>query len=69
MTFMIEDDDALVKYNNIWNKINEMLSMKFHSMPVYNEKFIKTEIKKIRGVANTDFWLMKYQKKVLITLV
>ena len=33
---MIEDDDALVKYNNIWNKINEMLSMKFHSMPVYN---------------------------------
>ena len=61
---MIEDDDALVKYNNVWNKINEMLSM-----PVYNEKFIKTEIKKIRGVANTDFWLMKYQKKVLITLV
>ena len=66
---MIEDDDALVKYNNVWNKINEMLSMKFHSMPVYNEKFIKTEIKKIRGVANTDFWLMKSQKKVLITLV
>ena len=36
MSFVIKDDSVLDKYNEIWDKIKEMLNIKFHSMPVYN---------------------------------
>ena len=42
---MIEDDSVLVKYNEIWNKIKKKLNIKFHSMPVYDEKYIKAKVK------------------------
>ena len=38
MSFAIKDDDVLDKYNEIWGKIKETLSIKFRSSPVYNEK-------------------------------
>ena len=34
MSFVAKDDDALDKYNEIWNKIKKTLNIKFHSMPV-----------------------------------
>ena len=43
MSFVIKDDDVLDKYNEIWDKIKEKLNIKFHSMPVYNEKYIKAK--------------------------
>ena len=42
MSFLIKDDDVLGKYNKIWDKIKETLSIKFHSMPVYDEQYIKS---------------------------
>ena len=36
--FKIEDDNVLVKYIDIWNKIKEKLGIKFHTNPVYDEK-------------------------------
>ena len=38
MSFIIKDDSVLDKYNEIWDKIKETLNIKFHSMPVYDEK-------------------------------
>ena len=38
MSFVIKDDDVLDKYNKIWGKIKETLNIKFHSVPVYDEK-------------------------------
>ena len=35
--FMIS---VLVKHNKIWNKIKNALNIKFHSMSVYDEKYI-----------------------------
>ena len=55
MSFMIEDDGVLVKYNEIWNKIKKTLSIKFHSTPVYNEKYIKAKVKEFNGLVNTNF--------------
>ena len=69
ISFVIEDDSVLVKYNEIWNNIKKSLNMKFHSMPVYDEKYIKAKVKKFNGVVNTNFWVIKYQKKVCNTLV
>ena len=37
MSFMVKDDTVLDKYNKIWDKSKENLSIKFHSMPVYDK--------------------------------
>ena len=37
MSFKIKDDNILVKYNEIWNKIKKTLNIKFHSQPIYDE--------------------------------
>ena len=63
MSFMIEDDSVLVKYNEIWNNVKKILNIKFHSMPVYDEKYIKTKIKEFNGVVNTNFWGNKILKE------
>ena len=34
MSFMIEDDSVLQKYNEIWNKIKNTLNIEFHSVSI-----------------------------------
>ena len=55
MSFVIKDDNVLDKYNEIWDKIKETLSIKFHSMPVYVEKYIKVKVKEFNGLIKTNF--------------
>ena len=55
MSFIINDDDVLDKYNEIWDKIKETLNTKFHSMPVYDEKYIKAKVREFSGVIKTNF--------------
>ena len=54
MSFVIKDDDVLDKYNEIWDKIKETLSIKFHSMPVYDEKYIKVKVREFNGVIKSN---------------
>ena len=63
MSFMIEDDSVLVKYNEICNKIKKTFNIKFHSMPVYDENYLKAKIKEFNGVVNTIFWSDKVPKE------
>ena len=51
MSFLIKDDDVLDKYNEIWDKIKETLSIKFHSMPVYDKQYKKQKYE------NSMVWL------------
>ena len=55
MSFIVKDDVHLNKYNEIWNKIKETLSIKFHSMPVYDEKYIKAKVREFNGVIKTNY--------------
>ena len=55
MSFVIKDDDVLYKYNEICDEIREALSFKFHSMPVYDEKYIKAKVRELNGVIKTNF--------------
>ena len=50
MSFVIKDDDVLDKYNEIWDKIKETLRIRFHSKPVYCEKYIKAKVREFNGV-------------------
>ena len=49
----------LYKYNEIWDKIKETLMFnntpKFHSMPVYDEKYIKAKVREFNGAIKTNF--------------
>ena len=53
----------MVKYNEIWNNVKNTLNIKFHSMPVYDEKYIKAKVKEFNGVVNTNFWGGKIPKE------
>ena len=55
MYFVIKDDDVLDKYNEIWYRIKGKLNIKFHSMPVYDEKYIKAKVREFNGVIKTNF--------------
>ena len=54
MSFMIKDDYILDKYE-IWDKIKEELSIKFHSMPIYDQTYIKVKVREFDDVIKTNF--------------
>ena len=43
-------------------KLKRYLILKFNSMPVYDEKYIKTKVKEFNGVVNKKFWGDKVPK-------
>ena len=55
MSFMVKDDNVLDKYNKIWDKIKKNLNIKFHSMPVYDETYIKVKVRELDGKIKTNF--------------
>ena len=55
MSFKIEDEDAYLKYNEMWNKIKNILNVKFHRQPLYDDKYIKTKVKTFNNTINTFF--------------
>ena len=55
MPFKIEDEDMYLKHNEIWNKIKKALNTRFHSQPIYDDKYLKTKVKTFDGVINTLF--------------
>ena len=55
MSFMVKDDNVLDKYNKIWNVNKNKLNIKFHSKPVYNQKYLKVKVKEFDGVIKTNF--------------
>ena len=44
MYFLIEDDDLLKKYNNIWDKVSADVKIIWKE-PIYKKEFLKTKIK------------------------
>ena len=66
MSFMVKYDNVLDKYNEIQDKSKEKV-IKFHSMPVYDETYIKAKVREFDGKRQT-FQVMKYQKKIRIIL-
>ena len=52
---MIKDDNVLDEYNEIWNIIKNKIGIKFHSEPIYDQKYIKSKIREFDGVIKTNF--------------
>ena len=65
MSFKVNDNKLLKKYNRIWERVSNLLSIKFDSEPVYgdNGKYIKTEIEVYGDKINTNFQGKKIPKE------
>ena len=61
MFFKVSDNNLLKKYNKIWEKISNLLDIKFDSQPVCGDgdKYIKTKIKMYGDRVNTNFQAWK----------
>ena len=66
---MVKDGNVLDKYNKIWDKVKEKLSIKFNSMPVNDKTYIKAKVRENLTVKlRQTFPIMNYQQKICITL-
>ena len=55
MSFLIKDDEVWEKYEQIWYVIKNNLKIKFHSLPVYDKKYLKTKVREYDGMIKTNF--------------
>ena len=65
MSFKVSDNKLLKKYNKIWERVINILTIEFDSEPVYGDvdKYIKTKIKISGDRVNTNFQGKKVPKK------
>ena len=62
MSFVIKDDDVLDKYSETWDKIKKTFSIKFHSMRVYDKKYIKSKVREFNSMIKAKFLSDKLPK-------
>ena len=63
MSFFIRDDEVLDKYNEIWDVIKNKFSIKFHSEPIYDKRYIKAKVREFDDVIKTNFLGNKVSKE------
>ena len=55
MSFLIKNSEVWEKYEDIWNVIKNKLNIKFHSQPIYENKYLKTKVREFDGNIKTNF--------------
>ena len=43
------------KYEQIWDVVKNKLGIKFHSKPIYEQKYLKAKVREFDGVIKTNF--------------
>ena len=54
-SFRIDDEKLLEKYKAIWTKIKDLKNIKLNALPEYEDRYIKTKIRKYRDILYTKF--------------
>ena len=55
MSFLIKNNEVWEKYKDIWDIIKNNLSIKFHSKPIYEDKYLKAKVREFNGNFKTNF--------------
>ena len=55
MSFLIKNSEVWEKYEKIWNVTKNKLNIKFHSQPIYENKYLKTKVIEFDGSIKTNF--------------
>ena len=64
MSLKVEDDNVLIKHNEIWAKLKKMLSIKLHSQPVYDKEYVKNKVKTFNEVVNRRHSLYLFNSNI-----
>ena len=54
MSLLIKDDEVWEKYEQIWDVIKSKLDTKFHSKPIYEQKYLTTKVREFDGLIKTN---------------
>ena len=54
MSFLIKNSEVWQKYEEIWEVIKNKLNIKFHSQPIYENKYLKAKVREFNGNIKTD---------------
>ena len=55
MSLLIKDSEVWEKYEDIWNVIKDKINIKFHSQPIYENKYLKAKVREFDGSIKTNF--------------
>ena len=55
MSFLIKNSEVWEKYEEIWEVIKNKLNIKFHSQPIYENKYLKAKVSEFNGNIKTNF--------------
>ena len=55
MSFLIKNSEVWEKYENIWDVIKNKLGIKFHSEPIYENKYLKAKVREFDDNIKTNF--------------
>ena len=55
MSFLIKDNEVWEKYEDIWNVIENKLSIEYNSEPIYENKYLKAKVREFEGDIKTNF--------------
>ena len=55
MSFLIKNSEVWEKCEDIWNVIKNKLNIKFHSQPIYENKYLKAKVREFDGNIKTNF--------------
>ena len=55
ISFRIDDEKLLEKYEAIWTKIEDLKNIKLDALPVYDDRYIKTKIRTFGNNVYTNF--------------
>ena len=55
MSFLIKNSEVWEKYEDIWDVIKNKLNIKFHSQPIYENKYLKAKVREFNGNIKTNF--------------
>ena len=65
MSLRVNDEQLFKKYNKIWKKVEKLMKIDIESKPTYgyDHKYIKTKIKTLSDIGNTNFHHDKMPKE------
>ena len=55
MSFLIKNSEVWEEYEEIWNVTKNKLNIKFHSQPIYENKYLKAKVREFDGSIKTNF--------------
>ena len=55
MSLLTKNNEAWERYEEIWNIVKNKLNTKFHSEPIYENKYLKAKVREFNGNIKTNF--------------